>query len=149
MKVIFLEDVSTKGKKGEIRDVADGYAKNYLIPGGMAKPATEGAIKEVKAHLANQEKVQERKKYDLKALAEKIEGKEIHITARGGEKGRIHGSITATDIAQKLSELVGEPVDKKKIILDEPIKNLGEYNVEVKFYKEIGATVKVFVEEEK
>jgi large subunit ribosomal protein L9 len=149
MKVIFLEDVSTKGKKGEIREVADGYARNYLIPKGLAVAATSGSIKQVQAQMASQEKVLERKKYDLKGLSEKIEGKELHFAAKVGEKGKVHGSITATDIAKKLSELAGEPVDKKKIELEEPLKNIGEYNVMVKFYKDIGASIKVIVEEEK
>lgn len=149
MKVIFLDDVSTKGKKGEIRDVADGYARNYLIPKRLAIPATQGAVKQVQSQMASQEKVMDRKKYDLKALAEKIEGKEIHFAAKVGEKGKVHGSITASDIAQKLSEIAGEPVDKKKIELSESIKNLGEHKVMVKFYKEIGAEIKVIVEEEK
>jgi large subunit ribosomal protein L9 len=149
MKVVFLEDVSTKGKKGEIRDVADGYARNYLIPKGLAVVATPGAMKQAQEKLASQEKVIERKKYDLKALAGKINGRELHFIAKAGDKGRIHGSITATDIAKTLSEVANEPVDKKKIELEEPLKSLGEYDINIRFYKEINARVKVIVEEEK
>jgi large subunit ribosomal protein L9 len=149
MKVIFLDDVSTKGKKGEIRDVADGYARNYLIPKGYAAPATEGALKQYKAKLVSQERSMERRQDELKELAAKINGMEIHFPAKVGEKGRIHGSITSADIAQKISEHVNTEIDKKKVILDEPLKHLGEHDITIRFYKEIGAAIKVIVEEEK
>ena len=149
MKVIFLNDVSTKGKRGEIRDVADGYARNYLIPKGFAIPATSGTIIKYKAQSESQERSFERKQDDLKAIAEKINGKVLYFTAKVGDKGRIHGSVTAADIAQKLSDMVKDNVDRKKIFLEEPLKHLGEHEVTLKFSKDIKSTIKVIIEEEK
>ena len=149
MKVIFLQDVSTKGKQGEIKDVADGYARNFLFPRKLALPATPSAMKDAKAKMEENKKKQERQQADLQELARRLEGTELGFKARAGEKGRLHGSITTADIADKLSEVASTEIDKKKIKLEEPLRNLGTHEVVVSFYGGIEAKINVLIEEEK
>jgi large subunit ribosomal protein L9 len=149
MKVIFLQDVSTKGKQGEIKDVADGYARNFLFPQKLALPATPSAMKEAQAKMEENKKKQERQQAELQELAKRLDGTELGFKARAGEKGRLHGSITSADIAGKLSDVAGMDIDKKKIKLDEPLRNLGAHEVVVSFYGGVEAKINVLIEEEK
>lgn len=149
MKVIFLQDVSTKGKRGEIKDVADGYARNFLIPRKLALQATPAALKEAKERMEEDKKKKERQKAELGQLAQRLKGTELNFKARAGEKGRLHGSVTAADIAEKLSGIAGTAIDKKKIKLDEPLRNLGTHEVVVTFGGGIEAKISVLIEEEK
>lgn len=149
MKVVFLKDVSSKGKAGEIREVADGYARNFLFPKGLALPATEEALKSAKAQAEQKTRSQTCLHEELSELAKLIDGKEVHFKARAGEKGRLHGSITSADIAEELSKLVNVEVDKKKVELDEPLRQLGSHEVTLSFSKEIKAKVNVLIEVEK
>ena len=149
MKVIFLQDVSTKGKQGEIKDVADGYARNFLFPRKLALAATPAAIKEAQARMEENKKKQERHMAELGQLAQQLEGKELGFKAKAGEKGRLHGSITASDIAAKLAEIAGTEIDKKKIKLDEPLRTLGTHEVVVSFTGSVEAKISVLIEEEK
>jgi large subunit ribosomal protein L9 len=148
MKVVFLKDVSSKGKAGEMREVADGYARNFLFPKGLALPATEGAVKTAKVQAEEKSRHRARLHEELSELAKLIDGKEIHFKARAGENGKLHGSITTGDIAEKLSSLVNVDVDKKKIELDEPLRQIGSHEVSIGFSKDVGAKVKVIIEEE-
>lgn len=148
MKVVFLKDVSSKGKAGEMREVADGYARNFLFPKGFALPATEGAVKTAKVQAEEKSRRRVRLHEELSELAKLIDGKEIHFKARAGENGKLHGSITTGDIAEKLSSLVNVEVDKKKIELDEPLRQIGSYEVSISFSQDVGAKVKVIIEEE-
>lgn len=149
MKVIFLQDVSSKGKQGEIKDVADGYARNFLFPRKLALPATPAAMKEAQVRMEENKKKRERYQTELGQLAQRIEGTELNFKAKAGGKGRLHGSITAADIARKLTEIAGSEIDKKKIELEEPLRNLGTHEVVVGFSGGIEAKISVVIEEEK
>jgi large subunit ribosomal protein L9 len=149
MKVVFLKDVSSKGKAGEIRDVADGYARNFLFARGLALQATADTIKKAQSQADAKAQRQAHLHKELSELAKLIEGKELHFKAKAGEKGRLHGSITSANIADELSKLVDFDVDRKKITLDEPLRQLGEHEVKINLSREIEAKVKVIIEEDK
>ena len=148
MKVIFLKD-APKGKKGEIKDVADGYARNFLIPRGLALPATSAAIK--LAQIQSEEKIQRqvREREELNRIIQEVEGKELHFKAKAGAKGRLHGAITSAHIADELAKLTGFEIDKKKIELEEPLHHLGSYEVVISLAKGLRAQVKVVIEGDK
>jgi large subunit ribosomal protein L9 len=146
MKVVLLQDISAKGKQGEIKDVADGYARNYLIPKGLAMPATPAAIKRTQAQMMEYERRQERKQQELGELVQQIEGKELYFKARAGEKEKLHGSITSADIAGELSKVVGSEIDKKVIELDEPLRHLGTHEVKVGLGSGFDTTITVIIE---
>jgi large subunit ribosomal protein L9 len=148
MKVIFLKDVSSKGKSGEIKEVADGYAHNYLIPQGLAMAATAAAVKIVEAQSKSEAKRKVVEQEEMKKIAGEIEGKELNFKAKAASTERIHGSVTSADIAEELGKLIGYEIDKKKISLDEPLRQLGEHNVTINFAKGIEASFKVTIEEE-
>jgi large subunit ribosomal protein L9 len=116
MKIVFLKDVSSKGKAGEIREVADGYARNFLFPRGLALPATQEAIKSAKAKAEENARRQSHLQEELSELAKLIDGKEVYFKARAGEKGQLHGSITSADIAKELSK---EVEAKIQVIVEE------------------------------
>lgn len=147
MKVILLQDVKGTGKKGELKEVSDGYARNFLLPKNLAKKATAQAMSELKnAEESKAFKIEEDKK---KANAEKakLEGKSINIKAKAGQGGRLFGSVTAKEISAELKKQFGINIDKRKISLDVDIKAFGTYNAEVKLYTGIVAKVKVVVSE--
>jgi large subunit ribosomal protein L9 len=148
MKVIFLKNVS-KGKRGEIKEVADGYARNLLFPKGMALPATHSAIKATKVMSDEKAESQARQYEELSRIVQELEGKELHFTARAGVKGRLHGAITTASIADELSRLASFDIDKKKVELKEPLHHLGSYDVMVNLGTGVGAKIKVVIEEEK
>lgn len=148
MKVIFLQDVKGTGRKGEIKEVSDGYARNFLIAKGLAKEATDGTIKEMTAFKQSEQKRKEEDLKKAKQLANKIENLTITIPAKAGEGGRLFGAVTNKQIADALIK-EKMTIDKKKILLDEPIRNLGYINVPVKLHQEVTATLKVHVKEDK
>ncbi|NLU42849.1 MAG: 50S ribosomal protein L9 [Firmicutes bacterium] len=145
MRVILTADLKGKGKKGDMINVADGYARNYLIPRGLAVEATEGKLRDLREIKQAEAKRKEREKEEAEQLAERLSTAGIVLKARAGEKGRLFGSITNKDIAEALSSLVGEEIDKKKIELEEPIRALGEYRVNVRLYAGVLQTIKVTV----
>lgn len=144
MKVIFIEDVANVANTGEVKEVADGYVRNYLLPKKLAVLATPSALKNLEADL----KIRSRKKAQTDAefasLAGQIEGKEITIKAKSGEKARLYGSITNTDIAAGL-EKAGINIDKRKIALSKPIHQLGNYEVVIKLSKDYAPKIRVIV----
>ncbi len=146
MKVIFLKDVKGQGKKGETKEVSEGYATNFLIPRGLAKVASEGNLKV----LENQKQAEERRKEDerLEAveLGKKLEQLTVELTSKSGEGGRLFGSITNKQVAEALEKLHLK-IDKRKIVLEEPIRSLGVTQVPVKLHPEVTATLKVHVKE--
>lgn len=147
MKVILLCDVKGKGKKDQIVEVSDGYARNFLFPQKKAIAADAKATNELKNKEASiQYKIAEDRKA-AQALADKISGKEIKIQMGHGQDGRLYGSVTSKDIAEKLSGLVGEDIDKRKIVLKDNIKAYGNYSVEIKILSDIGAKFTVLVHE--
>jgi large subunit ribosomal protein L9 len=146
MKVILLKDVKAMGKKGDLVTASDGYARNYLFPRGLAQEATEGNL-----HILNNKKEAERRQKlaEIEAaqkLAESLKGKEINLTVKSGENGRLFGSITGKDISDEISKNFKISVDKKKIVVD-TIRQLGTYDVEVKLYPEISTKIKLVVSE--
>ncbi|MBM3119004.1 MAG: 50S ribosomal protein L9 [Chloroflexi bacterium] len=148
MKVIFLKD-APKGKKGEIKDVAAGYARNFLIPKGLALPATPAAIKTAQIQSEEKSQRQAREHEELGRIIQQLEGKELHFKAKAGVKGRLHGAITSAHIADELTKLTGFEIDKKKIELEEPLHNLGSYEVVVRLAKGLDAKISVVIEEDK
>lgn len=148
MKVIFIKDVSAKGKKGEIKEVADGYARNYLIPSGLAVPATSSAIKSFEVQLKADANRKASEYDEMGKLAELVNGKELFFKAKAASKERIHGSVTSADIVDELSRIIGFKLDKKKISLEEPLRQLGSHIVKINLHKGIEASIKVNIEEE-
>lgn len=148
MKVILIEDVKGKGKKGEVVKVNDGYARNFLFPKNLAIEANNKNLK----HLNKQKKEEEQKKADelkeAKDLAAKLSEIKIVIPANCGENGKLFGSITSKELASKVAKEFNLKIDKKKIVLDEPIKNMGEYTIDVKVYPNVVGKLKVVVTEE-
>lgn len=147
MKVILLCDVKGQGKKDQIINVSDGYARNFLFPQKKAVPADAKAQNELRGkEEAKQYKIAEDKKA-AEELAAKIKGKEVVIKMGHGQDGRLYGSVTAKDIAEELSKLIGSQVDKRKINLKETIKAYGSYDVELKVHPEVVAKFVVKVEQ--
>jgi large subunit ribosomal protein L9 len=148
MKVVLLEDLRGKGKAGEIKEVSKGYAKNFLLPRGLALVATPAVIKQVESKL-EKERLQESVDHDkMVELAQQIEGKDIHLKARTGGGERLFGSVTAADIAKELNRSITTPVDKKKIDMEKPFRRSGTYEVAVKLASDIRPQIKVVIEAE-
>ena len=145
MKVILIKDVPGYGTFGDIVNVKDGFANNYLIPRGLALPATEGNIKHVQDILKQKQRKLEREKAKAQEIAEKIDGLVIEIARPVGVTGKLYGAITVSEIAEKIKEQAGVEVDKRKIMLKAPIKNVGRYNIPVKLHPEVSATIVVNV----
>lgn len=148
MKVILLGDVKGVGKKGEVINASDGYARNFLFPRKLAQEATEANM-----NILNQKKEAERRRKlaeteAAQKVADNLKGKEVKISAKSGENGRLFGSITSKDIAEALSAQYKIDVDKKKIVV-ETIRSLGVYEAEVKLYPEISTKIKVVIAEQK
>jgi len=146
MRVIFLQDVPNVAKAGEIKEVAPGYARNFLIPKKLALVAKPQALSQVET--IKRTKVKEKEKEELAALAQQIEGKEITIKAKAGAKGRLYGSITSADIADGLGKSTALVIDKRKIELEEPIRQLGSYEVSIRLAKDILPKIRVNIIEE-
>jgi len=148
MKVVLLEDLPGRGKAGEIKEVSKGYARNFLLPRGLALLATPAVIKQVESRL-EQEKTEESIDRDkLVELAQQIEGKEIRFQARMGAGERLFGSITAADVAEKLSQAIGSVIDKKKIDIEKSLRKTGSHQVAVKLASDLNPQITVVIEEE-
>lgn len=145
MKVIFLQDVKGQGKEGEIKEVSDGYARNYLIPKGLAVEATKTRIKEIQERNEKQRKTQEREKAEAVKLQQSLDGQAINIKARTGTGDKLFGAVTAKEIAETIEKQFKVKIDRKKVELTEPIKHVGEYPVKIKIYPSIQAEIKVTV----
>ncbi|MCM3731983.1 50S ribosomal protein L9 [Fictibacillus nanhaiensis] len=147
MKVIFLQDVKGKGKKGEVKNVSEGYARNFLFPKNLASEATPGAMATLQGQQKSEEKKQQAQLEEAEALKAKLASITITIKTKTGDGGRVFGSVTSKQIADGLKEQ-GIKIDKRKIELAEPIKSLGFTNVPVKIHSQVTGTVKVHVTEE-
>ena len=145
MKVIFLQDVSNTAKAGEIKEVADGYGRNFLIPQKLALLAEPSAMNTIESQLEINDRSQARSENELAELAQQLDGTEINLNARVGTKDRLYGSITSSDIASELNNATGLVIDKRKIELAEPIRQSGSYEVAIRLAQDVIPKVKVIV----
>ncbi len=145
MKVILLADVKGQGKKNDVIEVSDGYGKNFLIPRKLAKLADAQSLNDVKVKEAARVYRIETEKKEAQALAEKLKTLTVKVIATGGTDGRLYGSVTSKDIAEALKAQHGIELDKKKLVLSDPIKTFGRYAVEAKLYTEVVGKLSVEV----
>ena len=145
MKLILTQDVKGQGKKDQVIEVSDGYARNFLLPKGLAVPADAKSMNEIKNREASKLHKIETEKAAAKETAAKLEKITVKIVGQAGSDGRLYGSVTAKDIAEALEKQFGIVIDRRKLTLPEPIKTFGTYNTEVKLYTEITGKVKVTV----
>ena len=149
MKVILKADVRGKGKKGQMIEVAEGYARNFLLPKGLAVLATADAMNTMRLQEKAKAKADAEAKAAATESAEKLKGLQVKVPSKGGEGGKLFGAVTGREIAAALKEQHGVDIDSKKLVLDEPIKSFGSYQVKAKLGFEISGTVYVIVTEEK
>jgi large subunit ribosomal protein L9 len=145
VKVVLRTDVENLGKKGDLCEVADGYARNYLVPRGLAMQATKGVVAQAEAMRRSRSARDVREREAASAVAAKISGQRVAVPARAGEGGKLFGSVGTADIATALAALAGTEIDRRTIALDEPIKELGETEVSVRLHAEVIASVTVEV----
>jgi large subunit ribosomal protein L9 len=147
MKVIFLKDVKGKGKKGEVKNVADGYAQNFLIKQGLAVEANQAAVSSLAAQKKKEEKVAAQELEEAKRLKEELEKITVELSAKSGEGGRLFGSITTKQISDELQKKFNLKIDKRKMELNDAIRTLGFTKVPVKLHTDVTATLNVHVKE--
>lgn len=145
MKVILMADVKNLGKKGDLVQVAEGYARNYLLPRGLATEATEGKMKQLAQQQASAARRKMKEEERSRELAARLDGLTVKVFGRAGESGRLFGSVNNKDIAEALQREHGIEIDKRKIILKEPIKQLGTYPVQVRLHPQVEAQLIVQV----
>ncbi|NLG36739.1 MAG: 50S ribosomal protein L9 [Clostridiales bacterium] len=145
MKVILQQDVKGSGRQGEVVNVSDGYARNYLFPRKLAIPADTGRLNSLRRHQEAQAHRAATAEDRARDEAARIEGKSVRVAVRSGENGKLFGSVSTREVADALKQQLGLTFDRKKITLDEHIKQLGEYEVQLRFYPEVTATIKVLV----
>ena len=146
MEVILKKDVKGTGKEGDVVKVSDGFARNKLIPGGLAVEATEANKRAIAREKAKAAEKYAQDKEAAEQLAARLTAAPVIVKTKVGDNGKLFGSITSMDIAQAVSEQLGTEVDKKKIVLDKPIKEVGETEVTVKLFQDVAAKVKVVIE---
>lgn len=145
MKVILHKPVDSLGAPGEVVQVADGYARNYLIPRGLAAPATKGALRHAERVRAGHEERVRRQRGEAEALAGRLAKAPVRITAQAGEEGRLFGQVTPHHIVEAMAEQLGERVDHRRIHMAEPIRSVGVHEIEVRLHPEIDAKITVDV----
>jgi len=145
MKVLLLQDVQHLGKAGEVKDVAGGFGRNYLLPKGFAVLATQGQIKQAEQRLQAERKRVDAARKDAEAVAARLNGKSISFTVKVGEQGRLYGSVTSADIAEQIAQQLKVEIDRRKIELDEPIKSTGTHPVTIRLVSGVEPVVNVVV----
>ena len=145
MKVLLTQDVFNLGHAGEVKTVADGYGRNFLLPRALGVVATAATLKRADAVRAAAVKRRAQEQSDLDAIAQVINGQTLHFTVRTGEKGKLYGSITTAAIAEKLTAILGTEFDKRKVALREPIRDIGAHVVTVRLSADVAPTVNVVV----
>ena len=150
MKVILANDVEKLGRKGDVVTVADGYARNYLVPKGLALAATKGSLRQAEVMARARREKEQRDKEAAAGRVASLGASPVYISARAGEEGRLFGSVTKSDVARAIEEQLGESVDRHLVRLDDPIRSLGTHQVEVHLHEEVNAlvTVEVIAHEE-
>ena len=146
MQVILIKDVRRLGSAGDVKRVADGYARNYLIPRQLAEPATDAARRRAADRQVVEARLEATAETIAREQATQLEGVQLVFQAKAGEGGRLYGSITSGDIAEELSKAIEESVDRRKVRLEEPIKELGKSTVEVRLHTDVRIDVTVLVE---
>lgn len=144
MKVILLQDVKKLGKKGEIIEASDGYARNFLFPKKLAQEATKGNLNTAQAKADHERKVKQKELEEAHALANQLKNEQIEMKVKTGEGGRLFGAITSKDIAEEIKKQLGHDIDKKKIVID-TIKTVGLHEAEIKLYPEVSGKLKINV----
>ena len=147
MKIVLLEDVKALGKKGDVVNTSDGYARNFILPKNLGVEATPANLAKLKQQKAHEAKVAAEQLAAAKALAEQLEAKEIRLSMKVGEGGKLFGAVSSKEIAAAAKEQWGADLDKKKIVLPEPIKTLGSHDVSLKLHKDVTAKLKVTITE--
>lgn len=145
MKIVLRSDVANLGRKGDMVDVADGYARNYLVPKGLAMQATRGVTRQAEAMQRSRTVRDTKEREGAEALARQLAAKRVQITARAGEGGRLFGSVTSADLAEALEAQTGVAIDRRKLHLDEPIKTLGVHEVPVRLHADVSPVITVEV----
>ena len=150
MKVILADDIENLGTKGDVVTVADGYARNFLIPKGKAMFATKGALRQAEVMQRARTERDQRAKEEAASKVAQLGSSPVYISARAGEGGRLFGSVTKSDVARGVHDQLEEDIDRHKVLLDEPIRHLGIHQVEIKLHDEVTAliTVEVIAHEE-
>ena len=150
MKVILSDDIDKLGRKGDVVTVADGYARNYLVPRGLALFASKGALRQAEQMRRAREEQERKVKEEAAARVGRLGASPVYISARAGEEGRLFGSVTKADIARAVEEQLGEPIDRHLVRLDDPIRELGTHQIEIHLHEEVNAmvTVEVIAHEE-
>lgn len=146
MRVLLLKEVKGLGKAGDVKEVAGGYAANYLFPNKLAEPATEGSVKVAQQVKDAEARKAEKRANEAKNLAARLQGQTVVLKARSGEGDRLYGSITAQDVADALKKSTGLPIEKRLVDLEHPIKSLGRHDVMIRFGGGLTAIVGVIVE---
>jgi large subunit ribosomal protein L9 len=145
MKVILADDVDTLGHKGDVVTVADGYARNYLVPKGLALVATRGALRQAEQMRRAREEAERKRRDAAAAKVAVLASQPVYISARAGEGGKLFGSVTRSDVARAVEEQLEEVIDRHDVRLDEPIRNLGTHQVEIHLHEDVNALVTVEV----
>ena len=145
MKIVLREDVESLGKKGDLLEVADGYARNFLVPRGLAMRATKGVVAQSEAMRRSREAKETRDREASQQLAAQLGSRTIEVKARAGEGGKLFGSVTAADVADAVLAQTGVELDRRKVVLEEPIRELGEAEVQVRLPAEVVVAVAVSV----
>ena len=148
MEIVLLEDVKALGKKGQVVNVSEGYARNFILPKKLGVEATPKNLNDLKLQKANAEKIAAQQLAEAKELAQKLEQASISLTMKAGDKGRAFGSVSGKEIAAAAEEQLGLSIDKKKLVLPEPIKTFGVHEVPVKLHRDVTAKLTVKVTEQ-
>ena len=142
------KEVAKLGTPGEVVSVADGYARNYLVPRGLAIPATKGAVRHAESLKRAHDERTAKARTEAEVAAERLSQVTVRITQRAGEEGKLFGSITAQDLAEEITRLAGEEVDRRDIHLEEPIRSVGSHEVHIRLHPDVTATITVEVQPE-
>jgi large subunit ribosomal protein L9 len=145
MKIILAGDVESLGRKGDVVSVADGYARNFLVPQGLALVATKGSLRQAEQMRRAREESERKRKEAAAGKVAVLASQPVYISARAGDEGRLYGSVTKSDIARAVQEQLGESIDRHHVRLDDPIRMLGAHQVEVHLHEEVNALVTVEV----
>jgi ribosomal protein L9 len=145
MKIVLRDDVDKLGQKGDVVDVADGYARNFLVPRGLAIKAESGVVRQAEAMRRNRSAREQRDREAAQTLADRLTGKTVSVPARSGEGGKLFGSITAADIVAALQQQLGVELDRKRLGLEEPLKELGVVELPIRLHADVVATLTIDV----